>query len=132
MTQESLERFALDKLARLDADLLRRELVVTDRAAPATGRRNDSDLISFACNDYLGLSQHPDVIEASVKATQRLGTGAGASRLVTGNHSLYERLEQQLADIKGTEAAVVFGSGYLANLGTIPIAGRTTRSHRYR
>jgi 8-amino-7-oxononanoate synthase len=120
-----LERFAQDKLARLDADLLRRELVVTDRAAAAIGRRNDGDLISFACNDYLGLSQHSDVVEASVKATQRLGTGAGASRLVTGNHSLYERLEQQLADIKGTEAAIVFGSGYLANLGTIPsLVGR--------
>lgn len=120
MTQDSLQRFAREKLARLDADRLRRELLTTDRTGPATHRRSGSDLISFACNDYLGLSRHPDVVAASVKATQRLGVGAGASRLVTGNHSLYERLERQLAEIKGTEAAVVFGSGYLANLGTIP------------
>ncbi len=120
LTQDSLQRLAQEKLARLDTELLRRELVATDRIAAATSRRNDGDLISFACNDYLGLSRHPDVIKASVEATQRLGAGAGASRLVTGNHSLYERLEKQLAEIKGTEAAVVFGSGYLANLGTIP------------
>ena len=120
MTRNSLEHFAQEKLASLEIDLLRRELVSTDRVAPATGQRSHGELVSFACNDYLGLSRHSEVISASVEATKRLGTGAGASRLVTGNHSLYARLEQQLAEIKGTEAAIVFGSGYLANLGTIP------------
>ncbi len=60
------------------------------------------------------------MIQASEEATRRLGVGAGASRLVTGNHSLYQRLEAQLASLKGTEDAVVFGSGYLGNIGTIP------------
>ncbi|HEY5622861.1 MAG TPA: aminotransferase class I/II-fold pyridoxal phosphate-dependent enzyme [Gammaproteobacteria bacterium] len=120
MTDDSLEHFAQDKLARLDADLLRREIHVTDRTGPALGVHDGKELQSFACNDYLGLSHHPDVVEASIKATAELGAGAGASRLVTGNHSLYTDLEARLAAIKGTEAAVVFGSGYLANLGTIP------------
>ena len=93
---------------------------MTDRVAASVARRGPTELISFACNDYLGLSRHPDVIRASEEATRHLGVGAGASRLVTGNHSLYEHLEKQLAQLKGTEDAVVFGSGYLANIGTIP------------
>ena len=120
MTQDSLLQFARDKLSRLEAQLLRRELVVTDRIAAGIGRRDATNLISFACNDYLGLSRHPDVIQASEDATRRFGVGAGASRLVTGNHSLYQRLEAQLAQLKGTEDAVVFGSGYLTNIGVIP------------
>src|SRR6202042_2547242 len=81
------------------------------------GRR----LLSFSCNDYLNLSQHPDVIAAAIEATARYGVGAGASRLVTGNHPLYQELENRLARLKGTEAACVFGSGYLANTGIIPV-----------
>ena len=120
MTQDSLQQFAHEKLVRLEAQLLQRELVITDRIAPGITRRGATQLISFACNDYLSLSRHPDVIQASVEATRRLGVGAGASRLVTGNHSLYQRLEAQLAKLKGTEDAIVFGSGYLTNLGAIP------------
>jgi 8-amino-7-oxononanoate synthase len=77
-------------------------------------------LLSFSCNDYLNLSQHPDVIAAAIEATARYGVGAGASRLVTGNHPLYAELESRLARLKGSEAACVFGSGYLANTGIIP------------
>src|SRR5690606_17469262 len=72
----------------------------------------------------LGLARDPAVIEASVAATRRYGAGAGAARLLTGNHPLYAELEAKLARLKGTEDAVVFGSGYLANLGILPaIAG---------
>jgi 8-amino-7-oxononanoate synthase len=77
-------------------------------------------LLSFSCNDYLNLSRHPAIIKAAVEAAQRYGVGAGASRLVTGNHPLYDELESRLARLKGTEAACVFGSGYLANIGIIP------------
>ena len=126
MTQDSLQQFAHEKLVRLEAQLLQRELVITDRIAPGITRRGSTQLISFACNDYLSLSRHPDVIQASVEATRRLGVGAGASRLVTGNHSLYQRLEAQLAKLKGTEDAIVFGSGYLTNIGAIPaLMGRS-------
>lgn len=75
---------------------------------------------SFACNDYLGLSHHPAVVKAAQEALAKWGTGAGASRLITGNHPLYAPLEKQIAKMKGKEAALVFGSGYLANIGIIP------------
>ncbi|MDA7978403.1 MAG: 8-amino-7-oxononanoate synthase [Pirellulales bacterium] len=82
-------------------------------------KRDGKSLVSFSCNDYLGLAQHPEVTAAAHDALDRYGSGAGASRLVTGNHPLYERLESELAQLKGAEDACVFGSGYLANLGVI-------------
>jgi 8-amino-7-oxononanoate synthase len=115
----SLDEFATGKLAALERARLRRSPVVTVRDgiyAERGGRR----LLSFSCNDYLNLSRHPAIIKAAVAAAQRYGAGAGASRLVTGNHPLYEDLESRLARLKGTEAACVFGSGYLANIGIIP------------
>ena len=115
----SLDDFACGKLEALERAWLRRSPVVTARDgiyAERGGRR----LLSFSCNDYLNLSRHPAVIKAAVAATGRYGVGAGASRLVTGNHPLYEELETTLARLKGTEAACVFGSGYLANIGIIP------------
>jgi 8-amino-7-oxononanoate synthase len=115
----SLDDFACEKLAALERKHLRRSPVVTARDgvyAERGGRR----LLSFSCNDYLNLSQHPAIIRAAVEATERYGVGAGASRLVTGNHPLYAELEQRLARLKGSEAACVFGSGYLANTGIIP------------
>jgi len=117
---DSLEKFATEKLAELEAQHLRRWLVETGRTQDAIAIRNGKRLISFCCNDYLNLSQHPEVKQAVIAATQRFGAGAGASRLVSGNHSLYGELEAALARLKGTEAACVFGSGYLANLGIIP------------
>ena len=70
---------ARNKLAALDKKLLKRELVVTNRTAPGVTKRGTIDLISFSCNDYLGLSQHPEVIRAAKDATELLGAGAGAS-----------------------------------------------------
>jgi 8-amino-7-oxononanoate synthase len=115
----SLDEFAGEKLSVLEAAQLRRTPVTTARAgiwAERDGRR----LMSFSCNDYLNLSQHPEVIAAAIDAVARYGVGAGASRLVTGNHPLYGELESRLARLKGTEAACMFGSGYLANTGIIP------------
>jgi 8-amino-7-oxononanoate synthase len=115
----SLDEFAGDKLNALERAKLRRSPVVTSRAgiwAERDGRR----LLSFSCNDYLNLSQHPEVIAAAIEAATRYGVGAGASRLVTGNHPLYAELEGRLARLKGAESACVFGSGYLANTGIIP------------
>jgi len=115
----SLDGFAGNKLAALEREQLRRMPVVTTRAgiwAERDGRR----LLSFSCNDYLNFSQHPQIVAAAIEATKRYGVGAGASRLVTGNHPLYDELEARLARLKGSEAACVFGSGYLANTGIIP------------
>lgn len=116
---DSLDQFAAAKLAALDRAGLRRTLVETDRGAVHV-LRNGHRLLSFSCNDYLNLSQHPDIKAAAIAATERFGAGSGASRLVTGNHPLYAELEGRLARLKGTEAACVFGSGFLANTGIIP------------
>jgi glycine C-acetyltransferase/8-amino-7-oxononanoate synthase len=76
--------------------------------------------VNFASNDYLGLSQHPVLREAAKQAINCFGVGTGASRLITGSTSLHSRLEQQLSLLKSTEAALTFGSGYAAAVGTIP------------
>lgn len=116
----ALRDVASKKLQELaDASRLRR-LHATTRQPDGTVLRNGKTLLSFTCNDYLGLSHHPAVKQAAAQAIHVFGTGAGASRLVTGNHPLYAALEAQLAAWKGSEAALVFGSGYLANSGIIP------------
>ncbi len=116
----SLDAFASEKLARLAKRSLLRSLVETTRTDGIWVERGGRRLLSFSCNDYLNLSQHPAVKAAAITAVERYGAGAGASRLVTGNHPLFAELEAKLAQLKGTEAACVFGSGYLANAGIIP------------
>jgi 8-amino-7-oxononanoate synthase len=117
----SLDHYARDKLAELDRRNLRRALTDTWREDGVWIERNGKRLLSFCCNDYLNLSQHSALKRAAIEAIERYGVGAGASRLLTGNHPLYAALEARLARVKGTEAAVVFGSGYLANSGIIPV-----------
>ncbi|PXA92689.1 8-amino-7-oxononanoate synthase, partial [Caulobacter sp. D5] len=116
----SLDAFASGKLAALEAMSLRRRLKPTRRLPGAIVERDGKRLLSFSCNDYLGLSQHPAVIAAAQAAVAEYGAGSGASRLVTGDSPLISELESRLALLKGTEACVVFGSGYLANTGVIP------------
>jgi 8-amino-7-oxononanoate synthase len=116
----SIDRFAAEKLASLDAKQLRRSLAETAREDGIHVTRGGKRLVSFSCNDYLNLTHHPKVKAAAIAAIERYGAGAGASRLVTGNHPLYAALESKLARIKGSAAACVFGSGYLANAGIIP------------
>jgi 8-amino-7-oxononanoate synthase len=82
--------------------------------------QNGHALVSFAGNDYLGLRQHPAISEAATQALKAYGSGAGASRLITGNHPLYAAFEQQLAMHAGSEAALVMGSGYSVSVGVIP------------
>jgi glycine C-acetyltransferase/8-amino-7-oxononanoate synthase len=76
-------------------------------------------VLLLCSNNYLGLADHPRVREAAADAAMRWGAGAGASRLVSGTMTVHRRLEEALAAFKGTEASVLFGSGYLANLGVI-------------
>jgi 8-amino-7-oxononanoate synthase len=117
---DSLDRYAEQKLAALEGRSLRRSLVETAREDGIWAVRGGRRLLSFSCNDYLNLTRHPAVLRAAIEAVGRWGAGAGASRLVTGNHPLYAALEARLARLKGTEAACVFGSGYLANAGIVP------------
>src|SRR5690348_1614458 len=72
--------------------------------------------VDLASNDYLGLSQHPDVIDGGVAALRTWGAGSTGSRLVTGNTELHEEFERTLAEFVGAPAALVFSSGYTANL----------------
>lgn len=117
---DTLKAFAEAKLAALEAASLRRTLKPTHRLDGVEVERGGRRLVSFSCNDYLGLSHHPAVKAAAIRAVELYGAGAGASRLVTGDHPLLSELEARLAGLKGLEAACVFGSGYLANAGIIP------------
>jgi 8-amino-7-oxononanoate synthase len=108
----NLDQILLAELAALDEANLRRTLRATDQS--------HAGMLNFAANDYLGLSHHSALIEAARQATAQRGTGAGASRLVTGTDSAILALEETLAVWKEKEAALVFSSGYAAALGTIP------------
>ncbi|MED1488285.1 8-amino-7-oxononanoate synthase [Bacillus smithii] len=90
-------------------DFLKNSYVLKD------GRR----LLNFSSNNYLGLAGDDRLIQASVRAAQQYGAGSTASRLMVGNYSLYEKVESELAKWKGTKAALIFNSGYTANVGII-------------
>jgi len=105
----SLDKFAAEKLVRAAEQSLLRVLPAANMAG-----------LNFSSNDYLGLSRDPRLAAASANAARERGTGAGASRLVTGNHQAYAACEAAIAALKSTESALVFGAGYLANIGTVP------------
>lgn len=112
------ERLAEDEASRQRRGLMR----ALHPAAPQPGgrlRRGGVTGLDFSSNDYLGLSMHPELHEGARAAIARYGTGARASRLVTGNYELLEELEAELASFKGAETALVFPSGYQANLGLL-------------
>jgi 8-amino-7-oxononanoate synthase len=110
----ALDSLLHGKLAEIEEAGLLRTLRATDAMRKGIG------MLNFAANDYLGFSRHPALIEAARQATAQRGTGAGASRLVTGTDTAVLALEEQLAAWKEKEAALVFSSGYAAALGTIP------------
>jgi 8-amino-7-oxononanoate synthase len=101
-----------------DAGLYRRLRLIEGPQGPRVTLDGD-EVVLLCSNNYLGLADHPRVRQAAADAAERFGAGAGASRLISGNMSIHERLERRLADFAGYEAALLFGSGYLANLGTV-------------
>ena len=80
-------------------------------------------VVSFASNDYLGLSAHPAVRAAAAEALERWGTGSGSARLIVGSRPVHSDLEEELAQWRGTEAAVLFPTGFAANLGVLGVVG---------
>src|SRR5687767_1484571 len=111
----------LDELAELG--LYRRMRMVSGPQGPRVVL-DGKPVLLLCSNNYLGLADHPRVREAAADAAMRWGVGAGSSRLVCGNMTLHRRLEERLATFKGTERALLFGSGYLANIGVIPALAR--------
>ena len=107
-------------MASLEARSLRRRLQVLEEVLPGGRVQLDGRvLLNLSSNDYLGLAQDPRLIAAAQAAAARWGAGAGASRLVTGHLALHAAVEEKLAAFKGTQAAVIFSTGYMANLGVI-------------
>ncbi|MBA2643828.1 MAG: 8-amino-7-oxononanoate synthase [Solirubrobacterales bacterium] len=115
-------RQRVDELAELG---LRRRLRVVESPQGDRVTLDGRSVLLLCSNDYLGLAAHSRVREAAAEAALRWGAGAGASRLVSGNMTVHAELERRLATFKGTEAALLLGSGYLANLGVVSaLAGR--------
>jgi 8-amino-7-oxononanoate synthase len=111
--------FAEDRRRRLDAGL-QRSLRPVDGPQDARVAVDGRSVLSLCSNNYLGLANHPEVIEAAVAAARQYGVGSGASRLISGSMRQHHELEARLAAFKDTEAALLFTSGYHANLGVIP------------
>lgn len=80
---------------------------------------NGKKVLSFCSNDYLGLANHPKVKQSFIQAAEKYGVGSGASHLITGHHQSHHALEEELADFFGTERALLFSTGYMANLGVL-------------
>jgi glycine C-acetyltransferase/8-amino-7-oxononanoate synthase len=107
------------RLAELQGAGLARRLRLIDGPQGPRVMLNGAEVLLLCSNNYLGLADHPRVRQAAGEAAERYGAGAGASRLISGTMTLHRRLEERLAEFTGTEAALLFGSGYLANTGTV-------------
>jgi 7-keto-8-aminopelargonate synthetase-like enzyme len=110
---------AHEALAALDEAGLTRRLRSVERCGPARVQVDGREVVSFASCDYLGLSVHPRLCEAAARAARDHGTSAGSARLLSGHDPQVDALEQELAAFFGAPAALVFSSGYLANLGLV-------------
>ena len=117
---------------RRASGLLRRRLSA-ESAQGVRMRYDGRDYLSFCSNDYLGLASHPDLQQAACDAARQWGTGAGASHLLGGHSQVHDELEQALADFAGTERALLFSTGYMANLGVLAgLVGRGGCIHQDR
>ena len=118
--QKVVKNSYLLALQNLKEKNLYRKLVESDAVGAVTIKRGKKKYISFCSNDYLGLSQNHAVKKAAIAAIKKFGVGSGASRYVTGNNSLYTKLEKSLAKFKKADDAIVFSSGYATAIGVIP------------
>lgn len=118
-------KFLEQELTYLQENHLYRRLNRMDDSQAARTVVNGKECLLLSSNNYLGLTEHPELKAAAREAVSRWGTGAGGSRLTTGNLQLHEELEKTVARFKKTEAAIVFNTGYMANLGAITaLAGK--------
>jgi 8-amino-7-oxononanoate synthase len=108
-----------EELQKLRKSGLYRELRRIDSPQGPRVTLRGKEVILLASNNYLGLANHPQIIESAQQAMLQFGVGAGASRLISGNMSLHDRLEEAIAWLKGTETALLFNTGYMANTGIL-------------
>lgn len=122
---ENWQSWLSDTLAARDRDGLRRRPASINSMQATRVQRDGHWLANFCSNDYLGLAAEPALQEAVVDAVRRVGVGAGSASLVCGHHHEHAALSEELADWLGVEAVLLFGNGYLANLGVLTgLAGR--------
>lgn len=107
------------KYASLQAQFLDRHTHTIERGVTPYVWRNGQQLVNFCSNDYLGLAEHPALKQAAQDYLAQHGFGAGAAHLVTGHHAIHDQLEQRLADVSGYPSAMLFSTGYMANMGVI-------------
>lgn len=115
----SLDSFLEARLKQRQQDKLFRQRKILDSAQSAHIRINHKKYLSFCSNDYLGLANHPKVIEAFKRGADQYGVGSGASHLVSGHSRAHHQLEEELAAFTGRDKALLFSSGYMANLGIV-------------
>lgn len=124
MQNASVQAHSLDDclqaaLEKRQEQSLYRQRAVLESAQQVRAKKNGKEYISFCSNDYLGLANHPSVIEAFTKTANKYGVGSGASHLVCGHSSEHHKLEEALAEFTGRERALLFSTGYMANQGVI-------------
>lgn len=107
------------RLDTLSAQGLLRQRRMLEHAHGVRLRVDGRELLSFSSNDYLGLAHHPALIQAVTRALPEMGVGAGASHLITGHHAAHHALEMQFAAFTGYPAALLFSTGYMANLAVV-------------
>src|SRR4030067_2388733 len=107
-------------LTELKKKSLVRKLTYIESSSGSRITINGKRYINFSSNDYLGLSKDHRIAEAAAKALGKYGFGSGASRLLSGSYIPHKKLEEKIARFKGTEAALIFNTGYAANTGIIP------------
>lgn len=117
----TLQHFQLDQhIAQLqNANLLRKTHSISSGVTPFM-HLDGKPYLNFSSNDYLGLAEHPSVVQAAIDYQKTSGLGSGASHLVSGHFEVHEQLENKLAEVTGYDAAMTFSSGFMANMGVIP------------
>ena len=120
-----LQQALAAELADLESRGLKRHRRLLESPQGARVRVDGREYVAFCSNDYLGLAAHPELIEAAREGAARYGVGAGASHLILGHAAAHHELEQRLAAFVGLPRALLFATGYMANLGAVTaLAGR--------
>jgi glycine C-acetyltransferase len=120
MPESRVDAIADEELAAIRARGTYRRMRLLDGAQAPRMRVDGRDVLLFAGSNYLDLAHHPEVVAASARAAREYGCAAGGSRLISGNLSLHEALEEELAKFLGMDASLAFNTGYMANVGVIP------------